>query len=162
MRGEEQKTDLDSLFRVIGYTVTHWAMIEGTLDMSIAVVYHCCGGKDIEPKLPRTLKQKIQFMRKALRRLGSLAPLKSHGLDLMQQVSDMKRQRHDLVHSVITSVNAISGKFKFTSLDTKQAMHRIRETEFDINHFPKFSKEIQDLAVGMTAFAQKLAEDYAE
>ncbi len=162
MRDEEQETSLDELYRIVGYTVTTWAMIEAALDMSIAVIYHCCGGKNISADLPRTLKNKIRFMRRSLRQLSPLAPLKAKGLVLLQRVSGMKRQRHDFVHSVLINVRAFDGKFKFTRLDAGQAMHKIRETEFDVSHFPKFSEEIQDLATDMTSFAQKLAEDYTK
>ena len=159
---QEEETDLDELYRIVGYTVITWAMIEADLDKSIAVIHHCCGGKTISAALPRTLKGKIRYMRKALRQLSLLAPVKERGLDLMQQISDKKQQRHDLVHSVLTSAQASGGKFKFANLYAGQAMHQIREIEFDVSHFPEFSKEIQDLETDMIAFAQKLAEDYTE
>ena len=46
----------EALYQAVGQTVVVWAMIEITLDTSIAVVFQKCGGDQINAKIPMPSK----------------------------------------------------------------------------------------------------------
>jgi len=162
MSENNQYPDFDALCRAVGFTVLTWAHIEQLLDMSIAVVFQNCGGNEINAQIPRNLKSKLVFMRKSLRNLNLLSPFQEQGLDLMSQVSNMKRRRHDLVHGVVTSTSASDGIFEFRRLNAKDTMHHIENSGIDLKKFPDFAKDLVDLGASMAQFCQALVQEFAE
>jgi len=153
--------DFDALCKAVGFTVITWAHIEIVLDASIGIVFQSCGGDQINPELPRTLKGKLSFMRKSLRRLATLKPFQEQGLALMDRISNMKQQRHDVVHGVAASLATSDGTFEFRRLDAKGTMHHIRSSSFDLKKFPEFSQALVGLGADMNDFCRALAEEYA-
>ena len=162
MSDHNQYPDFNALCQAVGFTVLTWAHIEQILDMSIAVVFQNCGGNEINPQIPRNLKSKLVFMRKCLRNLDVLGPFQEQGIDLMDRISNMKRRRHDVVHGVITSLAASDGVYEFRRLDTKEAMHHVKDSDFNLNKFPDFAKVLSDLGTDMVQFCQALAQEFAK
>jgi len=162
MHSSDQETDIEALYRAVGYTVVSWALIEQALDFCIEVVFHCCGGEKINAEIPRALKAKLRFMRKSLRQLEPLQPVKDRGLALMDETSALKPQRDNIVHAAVKGVKSASGIFEFSKLHAKQTTHYVEDVEFDLTRFPEFSREIERLETHMLGFAQTLVEDFAE
>lgn len=155
--------DFDALCQAVGFTVITWAHVEQILDMLIAIVFQSCGGDQINPKIPRNLMSKLDFMRKSLRKLDVLQPFQDWGLDLMDRISNMKQQRHDLVHGVITSsAPSVDGIFEFRRLDAKETMHHIKQSDFDLKKFPALAKELVGLGTDMAQFCQTLLQESAK
>jgi len=160
MTNDDQYPDFDALCQAVGFMVLTWAHVEQILDAAIAVVFQNCGGNKINQQIPRNLKSKLVFMRKSLRKISVLEPFQEQGLALMDRISNMKRQRHDVVHGVVTSRTSADGTFEFRRLNVKDTMHHVESSDFDLKKFPALARDLSDLGTDMVQFCQALAQEH--
>lgn len=150
--------ELDSLFKAIGFVVVQWGQAEQSLDLSIAILYQNLGGKRYSKRLPKMLEPKLEFLSKCLSQIPALNSFQGEGKTLISNFRKLSDRRHDLIHGAIASVSATDGAFVFAKLDIKDDIHVMREVRFDAADFPALTRELIDLGVQATAFAQRLWE----
>ena len=93
----------EPFFAAIGRLTISWAHLEAGLDFCVAIAYHSLDGDQIEQEIPRALKRKINFLRKAFKRLNALAPYRDRFLTLADQIETESDKRHDIIHGFIVS-----------------------------------------------------------
>jgi hypothetical protein len=98
----------EAFFAAIGRLTISWAYIEIGLDMLIRVAHHDLGGdKQIRKDTPTGLKRKVEYLRKAFRRLPELAAFADRFAPMADEIIAASDQRHDIVHGFV--VQMISG-----------------------------------------------------
>jgi hypothetical protein len=90
----------DAFFGSVGRVVVSWAQLELGLDFSIRTIRLHLGGKDIAPEPPRSLQQKLRFLRRAAVELPALSGLRDQILSMVPLIEVEAEHRHDLIHGV--------------------------------------------------------------
>src|SRR3990172_4643411 len=98
---EKPSKDFNELCRQVGFIVIHWALTEQGLDQWIAIIYHHCGGNKLDNEIPRSLSNKLDFLKRSFKQLPLLSSFKEDGLNLIKVISEKSDDRHDLVHGAI-------------------------------------------------------------
>lgn len=148
--------DLNALYAAVGFLTANWAIAEQGLDGCIAIVYQELRVRGPKDTIPRSLKKKVEFLRKSLNSLPALAQVKNEGLEVMTEVTRLATVRHDLVHGAIKELRAKDGKFSFARIDYHDQIHSMRDVEFDLTKFPALSIEFVDLGSRVFALALSL------
>jgi len=157
---DSRQHDLGVLYMTVGHMVIMWALAEHALDQCIAVVFHACGGKHIDDRIPVSLKRKVKFLRRAFNQLPLLVPRREGALKLLARVTEIAPRRNELVHGALTNVIANDSKFRFAALDYTPHLHRVRAVELDLNNVPSLNHQVIELAADVAAFVRALADDH--
>lgn len=95
------------LLVAIGLVAVIWAKLESALDGINHVAFHLAGGQAIEREVPaESLRRKLEFMRKAHKKLEPLKPLQGEADKLIDRVHDLKQRRHEIIHGAATALPA--------------------------------------------------------
>jgi len=62
--GVEPGSDIETLFRTVGFVVVQWGCAEQTLDMIVSMIYHRYNTHSLPKKRPSFLTHKTKFLRK--------------------------------------------------------------------------------------------------
>ena len=155
---EEDHKDFEALCALIGFIVVNWALIEQSFDLWVELIYANCGGTTISKEVPRSLKHKIKFARKAFKTFPVLQPYVEEGDKLLDRIQALSKNRHDLVHGVVTSISQVNGVFPIDKLDYSTQGNIIRRIHFDPNSFPKLADELVVLGRDTPIFGRKLSD----
>ena len=68
------------------------------MDTYVQLIRTHYGGCEIEPEVPRGLKQTLSYLRKAFQKLEELQPMRHAVLPMLQKVTDLSERRHLIVH----------------------------------------------------------------
>jgi hypothetical protein len=158
----EASDDFQSLCTVIGFVVVNWALAEQSLDFTVQVIYEECAGKDLEKDLPRSFQRKVKFLRKAFQSRAALQVYAEDGNKLLDRMVSLAGQRHDLVHGVVVSTEAVNGSFPIDKLDYVAQQHIMRRIEFDPNTAEVLYQDLLDLGRDLTLFGTELARRFGK
>jgi hypothetical protein len=137
--------DFETLCALVGYVSIQWASIEQDLDYCVAASFHGCGGADIREDLPVSLEAKIDYLKKAYRRLPPLHGLVDEALPLLTDLKVFAQNRHDLVHGVINGIEHEGGVYTFLRTEYNRTIHSQRKVLVDVKAFPALAKELAGL-----------------
>lgn len=146
--------EMRGLCTAVGFVVLIWGMIERQLDNWVMVIFHDCNGDTIRKDIPRSLKPKIAFLRKAFRTLQVLEPFKDDALDMLQQVSQLSEKRHDFVHGSIEKVTPKT--FEFSRIEYSERHHHVKYKKFSAKNYPALSRSLLDLVSNTGRLSQRL------
>jgi len=145
--GVEPNSDIETLFKAIGFVVVQWGCAEQTLDMLVSIIYPIVKDKIKKEKQPVFLTQKTEFIRKNLDCHPILQQFSSEIIPLLTRFEVAGKKRNDLVHGAVTSLSSENGAFKFGKLDIrKDDVPLLRPVLLDDSEWADFRKEI--LALG--------------
>jgi hypothetical protein len=88
----------DLLRQQIGMITMGWTQLELSLDACIRLIHRHGGAKAIQPDLPVSLKAKIPYLRKAVRKLPAVEALAGQANNLADEIQRLKKVRHDCTH----------------------------------------------------------------
>lgn len=159
MDAQELK-DLDRLYSAIGFIAVRWAMMEQSLDFCISIIYRDCGGNTLTKEIPRSMSNKIPFLRKAFRTIPSLLERQEWALNIFDRITAIKELREGVIHAALNDTKHIDGKFFFTKIKYSSHQHYEEEFVFDVRNFPAQSTEFLDLAMLVTALGMWLQENH--
>lgn len=73
----------------------------------VFLIFHKFGGKTIAHKqeIPRSLDNKLKYLRKAFNNIDILGPLNELSLPIIECISILSKKRHTLIHGVLTNIN---------------------------------------------------------
>lgn len=71
--GVKPGSDLETLFKVIGFVVVQWGSAEQSLDLMVANIFHCFNGDPSLKKRPRNLEPKVKFLQERFAEFPELA-----------------------------------------------------------------------------------------
>lgn len=150
-----------ALCMAVGFVVLNWAVIEQQIDNIVSVAFKNCGGKALRKNgdIPRSLSQKLDFLRTCFVKLGRLKDFRGEGLALVGRTGTLGDQRNSLVHAAITSLKpSATGGFSFRKLGYEKEDHVLHpEFTFDPSGFDKLSESLGDHLTALIRFAEKLA-----
>jgi hypothetical protein len=95
---KQEKAFEGRAFEFVGMVTISWAFLEMGLDLGNELIMAHAGGDAIQAALPVSLNPKIKFIRKAFQNLPKLEPFRKEALSIVDGVSNLKEQRHDMVH----------------------------------------------------------------
>lgn len=97
--------DLKQLYCAIGKAIVTWSIVERFLDMCILVIHGSYGlTLPYIKEIPRSLKNKTDFIKKALKDSDVLRPLSNDGIMLMNKINALKDSRHNLSHGMLLNI----------------------------------------------------------
>lgn len=156
----DEDKDVQSLCASIGFVVVNWALAEQSLDMFISVIYNKCGGNTVVRQMPHSFQRKVEFLRKAFRKLIVLQEYAGEGNQLLDRMQALSQKRHDLVHGVVVSIDLVNGVFPIDKLDYTAQGHIFRQIAFDPKAFPQLAQDLLDLGRDLPRFGKVLSDRF--
>jgi len=152
----DTRDEIQQLYLAIGYVITKWSFIDAALDFTVSTIYTDCGGNRLRNTMPKFLKEKANFIVKAMDEIPQLASFKPRAQNIVGRVMNNKDYREDFAHSVLTNPMHVDGVYSFVRLDAKEHNHGLKLWQFDVRNFPTMSETLEGLAIDAQAFAKSL------
>jgi len=145
--GVEPNSDIEKLFKTVGFVVVQWGMNEQHLDLIVAAIFHRFGVHPLLNRRPTNLTQKIELLRQCFAEFTELEPFRTECDALLTRLDSAGKKRNDIVHGAIADFSAEDGMFIFSKIDVApKEHHSIRSVFIDDSEWPAFRKEL--LALG--------------
>ncbi len=155
--GVKPGSDLETLFKAVGFVVIQWGQNEQDLDLMVAGLFHAFAGRPLLKHRPRNLEPKVEFLRECFATFPELAQFHAEGETLFARFLKVGKMRNDLVHGGIESLTAQNGQFTFLMVDVaRKSHHSIRRVVFDAADWPAFRKELLHLGKDWQSFAKRV------
>jgi len=148
----------DEFYAAVGRLVIEWGLIEASLSMMIAVIYHEIGGKHVDETLPFMLKDKLAFIRKSLFQIAVLKPYRKKHWPLLQKISDGTEKRVAIVHGYYSGYDPETGRINFLRLDGGGTIHTERNLALTIREIQEAGLELSKLGVQLANEMTELAD----
>ena len=98
--GESRSID-DLFFQLIGHLTITWGNVEGMLLALIRVIRMT--NPDFEPEPQKGLERKLEFLKKAGKKIPYLSPYRNRIIDITSSVRIHSKLRNHIIHSYIES-----------------------------------------------------------
>lgn len=121
--GVELGSDIEQLYKAVGFVVVQWGNAEQALDLLVVAVFSRYDGHELLKNRPKHLGPKIEFLRKCFATFPELAQFKKDCDDVLNRFDALSQSRHDIMHGAIDSIFAENGVFSFTKIDVKPKQH---------------------------------------
>lgn len=155
--GVEAGSDLENLFKAVGFVVVQWGNAEQTLDLLAVGVFSCFAGHELLKRRPKQLGQKIEFLRKCFATFPKLSPFKAECDDLLNRFESLSQSRHDIVHGAIDSISAENDVFTFTKIDVNpREHHELRTVLLDNAEWSEYLRALMKLGTDDISLARKV------
>jgi len=110
--GDFTSREDEEFFAAIGRLAVAWGHVELGIDGLVLFFYRSGDGARLEPEMPRALKRKIAFLRKAIKSMP-LGDDAFKGYDrLFSRIQQASELRHDIIHGAIIEQAQGSGSAK--------------------------------------------------
>ncbi len=136
--------ELAAFLQGVGTVVVSWGLIEQSYDICVSELYHS-GGKRFDKRIPQAIKQKIQFVRKCLRRDYRFEPLRILLIEFTNQVEALSNKRHDYIHSAIGFYCKETGKFTSHRMVNRGQYFETEEIDFIPEDYPVLAQQLMHL-----------------
>lgn len=160
--GVKPGSDLESLFKAIGFVVVQWGHAEQTLDLIANTLFRDFDGKRFAKRIPKMLETKLKFVRDCLSNTPSLDQFRPDCESLIDRFDRLSRTRHAIVHGAIESFSSKSSAFTFAKLGVDGDTHRVRQIAFDSVEFPSLIRELLRLGADANKLARKIWDSAKE
>lgn len=151
---------MKGLLMAIGYVVASWALIERQLDNCVGLIFHDCNGDSIRDDIPRSLNQKIIFLRKAFLTFEQLKPFEAWALELLREISCVSEKRHDFVHGTISKITPKSLEFERVEYSVRH--HHVKHKRFSASAFPALSTSLRGLVTDTGRLHRRLRQTISQ
>jgi len=152
-------SDIETLFKTVGFIVVQWGLAEQTLDFIVAAIFH---GFEKHPSLkrrPQNLEQKVDFLRDCFAKFPELKQFQAENEALLSRFSVAGKKRNDVVHGAIADYSVENGTFTFTKIDVvPKEHHSIRTVFLNDSDWPAFHKELLGLGSEGLSLAQRVQD----
>lgn len=150
--GVKVGSDIETLFKTIGFVVVQWGHNEQCLDLILAAIFHGFDGHPLLKRRPVNLEPKIQFLQECFAKFPELSQFRADIDVLLQRFAAAGKRRNDLVHAAIAETSIENGSFTFVKIDVNpKESHNVRLLVLDGLDWLMFRKEL--LGLGRDAFA---------
>lgn len=95
---EKARLNDERLLTAVGSLTVSWAHLEFGLDAMILVIHNWMDGAKYEKQLPVALKNKINYLRAAFKRLGVAPADLPRWMKFLDDVKAASETRHDIIH----------------------------------------------------------------
>lgn len=155
--GVKPGSELESLFKAIGFVAIQWGFSEQSLDLMVANIFHSFDGHHLVKRRPQNLQAKVNFLRKCFTGIPKLAQFAAESDALLERFSAVAKKRNDLMHGAIAGITAKAGAFTFLKVDVNPSeQHSIRSVFLADEDWPEFRRELMRLGKDGQSFAQRV------
>lgn len=155
--GVEPSSDIEKLFKAVGFVVVQWGMDEQHLDLIVAALFRRFGGHPLLNRRPINLTQKIELLRQCFAEFTELEQFQTECDTLLKRFAAAGNKRNDIVHGAIADFSAEDGTFMFSKIDVvPKEHHSIRSVYLDNSDWPAFRKELLDLGRDGLSLARRV------
>jgi len=161
--GVEPRSDIETLFKAVGFVVVQWGFAEQSLDLIVAKVFHSFDGHPLIKRRPQHLEPKIEFLRECFRTIPDLKQFHDTSEVLLPRFATAGKKRNDLIHGAISNTSIEEGAFMFLKIDVvPKEHHSIREIFLNDADWPSFRKELLALGRDGQSFAKEVCDSLKE
>lgn len=155
--GVKPGSDIETLFKAVGFVVVQWGFAEQSLDLIVASIFNFFDEYQLPKRRPQHLEQKVDFLREYFAKLPELEQFRAESDALLMRFSAAGKIRNDLVHGAIASVSEEDGAFMFLKIDvTPKEHHSIRSAFLSDSDWTGFRRELLHLGKDGQSLAQKV------
>lgn len=146
MGGLELNEEMQDLYyNSLGRMAEGWAFIEIVLDRIIYVAAtYMDGGTLVGGPLPVSLGNKIDYLKRAFKRIPRLADLCAEGRSCLIDVKRLGAKRHDLLHGLAMTQTSL-GVYEFLRISYEDGGHRDLTVTYGIHDIINLHGENADL-----------------
>lgn len=153
----KRDSDLETLFKAVGFVVVQWGYSEQSLDLLVAAIFRCCEGHELLKRRPQNLNEKVVLLRKCFSSITKLNLFQAEADALLERFSRVATVRNKLVHSSIVDFSLNDDTFKFLKIDViPKAEHSAREVLFSDSNWPALRRELLSLSNDGQSFARRV------
>ena len=154
--GVKPGSDIESLFKAVGFVVVQWGHAEQCLDLMVAAIFYGFDGNPLLKNRPKMLAQKLEFLGKSFTQFSGLEQFRSDGESLLARFSTIGNKRHELVHGAITNLEIENGEFLFAKLDINKDGHHLRDVALGQSDFSSLVQELLRLGSDTNKLARQV------
>lgn len=155
--GVQPSSDLETLFKAVGFVVVQWGFAEQSLDLMVATIFHSSEDRSLTKRRPQFLVPKVQFLTDCFDKTPELSHFKSESEVLLRRFLTTGKKRNDLVHSAIATTSLEGGAFQFLKIDLRpKGQHAIRSVFLDDSEWAEFRRELLRLGKDGSSLARKV------
>jgi hypothetical protein len=152
-------SDLETLFKAVGFVVVQWGQTEQYLDLMVARLFHFFDGHPLFARRPINLESKVDFLRKCFDELPELEQLHAESEPLLERFLTVGKKRNDIVHGGISDLAIKDGAFIFLKLDiVPREHHSIRKVFLNDADWPAFRKELLGLGKDVQSLSRRVRD----
>lgn len=144
---------------MVGVMTLTWAWAENALTLSIAIIDSSTQSAKRHPELPRSLKNKLSYLKAALRDHAQLEALKESGAALIEHFTKLKMTRGELVHGSAWQMD--DGRFQTLAFILKGRDQTINQKVVEIGDIVRFNVEVTALSDRANAFLIAVSDVFA-
>lgn len=157
--GVKPGSDIETLFKVVGFIVVQWGQTEQNLDLMVARLFWVFKGHTLFNQRPRNLKPKVVFLRKCFEKLPELAQFRAESEPLLARFLSVGEKRNEIVHGGIADLSIKDGAFMFLKMDVIPAKnHSIRQVFLSDSDWPAFRKELLHLEKDVQSLSRRVRD----
>ena len=161
--GVEPDSDIEKLFKAVGFVVVQWGMDEQHLDLVVAAMFHRFGGHPLLNRRPTNLSQKIELLRRCFAEFNELEHFQTECDALLTRFASAGKKRNDIVHGAIADFSAEDGAFIFSKIDVvPKEHHSIRSVFLDDSDWSAFCKELLGMGRDGLSLARRVWDTLKE
>jgi hypothetical protein len=155
--GVEPGSDIESLFKAVGFIAVQWGFVEQSLDLMLASIISCFDGDPLLEKRPQNLKPKVKLLRKCFTKFPELKQFSYESVGLLKRFLDIGEKRNDLMHGAIANISAKDSAFKFLKVDVSpNNQHSARLVYLRDEEWTEFRRKLIRLGKEEQALAQRV------
>lgn len=157
--GVKPGSDLETLFKAIGFVVVQWGATEQELDLMVAGLFHSFGEHPLFNRRQRNLEPKVVFLRECFEQLPELAKFHAEAGLLLTRFLKVGTVRNDIVHGGIEDLSMRNGAFIFLKIDVvPKAHHSARKVFLCDSDWPEFRKELLRLGKDVQSLSRRVRD----
>jgi hypothetical protein len=153
--GVEPGSDIESLFKAMGFVAVQWGFVEQSLDLLVASIFHAVPGHPLMKQRPKNLEPKVEFLCKCFAELPALGQFAAEANPLLDRFLAVGKKRNDLMHGAIASLETEDGAFQFLKVDVRHE-HALRSVYLSNAEWVEFRRELIRLGREGQALAAKV------
>lgn len=155
--GVKPGSEIETLFKAVGFVVIQWGFAEQSLDLMVASIFYSFDGHHLLKRRPQHLEAKVEFLHQCFAEMPELAQFKAESDALLRKFSATGKRRNDLVHGTIATTSAEDGAFTFLKVDVKpKEHHSIRSVFLGDEDWTQFRGELLLLGKEGQSLAQRV------
>jgi hypothetical protein len=157
---EFQQWRVSELYTHVGKIATEWGFMDFVVSGVVACLFSIPEAEAHEKVIPRGLKGRLRFIGWCLRNLNELAPYKTEGEKLIDDVRKIQRVRDGVVHGYPSTYEIETGRIAFMNvdIDTSQMIHETSQTIITIGDLITAGTVCHALAADFATFGHKLID----
>ena len=155
--GVKPGSDIETLFKAVGFVVVQWGFAEQSLDLMVANIFHSFDDHPLLKRRPTNLEAKVEFLRECFAKLPELEQFSAENDALLTRFSVAGKKRNDLVHGAIATLSAGDRAFTFLKIDVvPKEHHSVRSVFLDDSGWIAFRRELLGLGKDGQSLSQRM------